>query len=509
MRITKFIILSVILMMTSCMSELVQYGSSDVRDVEVELSFESFTIARSSSQAKESEIKTVQMFVVDDEGDIVEDVFSSGSLSLSFRGRVGQNYRLYVFANNGSRIIGMDNEKSILDWEYATEQPVLFPCGLPMVGIKQIRVEQGKSGVAIELERLVSRVELKLSGELISSHGQFTLNSVKLRNCVKRLKPFLPGQKALKAEDVGDGDIASPSDIQKLNANESIVFYTLENMQGNLLPSNSDPWEKIPSKISGKENLCTYLEAEGTYYSSHYGGSNTYRMYLGSDNISNFDLRRNNFYRLTLSPTETNMRKLGNWKITSSDWTDSRSIKFSQTSMNLYPGSAGRITLKRTPSDLDVTLSDSGFAEAGLRYETNGDYIDVFSSSASETGKEAVLYAKSWDGRIEDSFKITIGPQYEFSGRIDMYPREATIKPGESIQLQAIFTLTRTEYGKEPEEIYSQDITHNSQTQWRVDKEPKCISVEGGRVTGLYEGKTIAVVIFSGAVNGTPITVKE
>ena len=492
------------LLLISCQKE--NCGSGSVR---VSFSLDDFVLSRSSSGAGESEIRTVQIFVTDSEGDIVENVFRNGISDLSFKGRVGETYHFYAFANNPSEIEGLETEDDILEWEYCTTLSEHFPHGFPMAGDTEWTVSGRDAGVKIVLTRLVSRLQLTLDNSLMSRHGSFSLSSVKLRNCPSSIKPFVSGQKALSSGSVGDGDEASADDLAKLNAGGSVDFYILENMQGDLLPGNGDPWAKIPSNLSSEEGLCTYLEAAGSYSSPGYGGNDTYRMYLGGDSAANFDLCRNSVYRLTLIPSEDNMRKEGNWKITASDWKDSRKMSFSRSVVNIQPGRSETFNLNCSPADFEFVLSDSGFSDIGLSYSVSGNAVTVSCSGDATTGKEAVLTAKSWDGRVQTSVKVHVGSGLTTRPIIILTPAKATLSVGETLQMNAVYRIQFLN-----DDVWyldmDKDVTSHEDVEWKVNTgRGAYISVTStGLVTALSKGTTDVYCIYGGDVNSADITVE-
>ena len=69
------------------------------------------------------------------------------------------------------------------------------------------------------------------------------------------------GNRAVDATEVGTGDYASEADVTLLNEGQEISLYVLENRQGTLLPSNEDPWRKVPDSLDETvAACCTYLE---------------------------------------------------------------------------------------------------------------------------------------------------------------------------------------------------------------------------------------------------------
>ncbi len=504
MKKTMPIILSLFPLLLSCQKEGGEGGG-----VSVSFTLDSFSLSRSSCVAGENDIGTLQLFVTDADGDIVDDVLSSGASPVSFKGRVGETYRLYAVANNPSRITGLRSEADILGWEYTTRLSEHFPCGLPMAGMTEYTVE-GKDGKArVELTRLVAKLSLTLDKSLMSIHGSFTADSVRLRNCPSRIRPFVSEEKVLDAACAADGDVAGEEDLSVLNTGGSVSFYVLENMQGDLLPGNGDPWAKTPENLSSRSDLCTYLEVAGSYSSPGYSGRDSYRMYLGSDNTSNFDLRRNSLYRLTFIPSEDNMRKEGNWKITASDWTDTRRMYFSSSYLKVAPGKEKSVELLFSPADFGYVLSESGLSDAGLSFSASGNLVTFSCSEDAEEGKSGLLTATSWDGRLETACTVSVGPERTEYDKLTVTPAEVTLAVGQTAQLQAVYTTTYYEDGI-PVVSHDYDVTSNKEVEWSVGKRgDKCFSISPeGLVTALSAGTGYAFCSYLNAGSSAVIKVE-
>lgn len=498
------IILLLLATLLSCHKEGGECGG-----VRVSFTLDSFSLSRSSCLTGEDEITAVQLFVTDADGDIVDDVFSGGGFPVSFKGRVGETYRLYAFANHPSEITGLSSEADILGWEYSANLSEHFPCGLPMAGVKEWTVTGRDAEVSIELTRLVAKLLLTLDKSLMSLHGNFTADSVRLRNCPSRIRPFAEGQKISDAADAGDGDVAGEEDLAVFNSGGSVCFYVLENMQGDLLPGNGDPWAKTPENLSSKADLCTYLEVEGSYSSPGYSGRDSYRMYLGSDNSSNFDLRRNSLYRLTFIPSEDNMRKEGNWKITASDWTDTRSMYFTSSLLIVMPGKEMSLELKFSPADFGYVLSDSGLSDVGLSYSAIGNTVTLSCAEDAQIGKSGLLTATSWDGRVETSCTVRVGSGRTTLSELSVTPAEVTLAVGETAQLKAMYRVSYYEDGV-PVNVIDFDVTSDKEVEWSVGKRgDQCFSISPtGLVTALSAGTGYAFCTYGGAGSSSTIKVK-
>lgn len=225
----------------------------------------------------------------------------------------GGSYNIYALANVGALSIP-SREEDFLAYACSIDDIDDLNGGFPMCW----KLEGFTAGVLehpvdIELERLVAKVRLAM---MTPDMEGFRVTSVRLCQAASTVRPFAAGgSRALSGETL-DGDYASEADLTTLNNGGSICFYTFENCQGTLLEGNNDPWDKVPDKIVGKADVCTYIEIACEHDgSSLLEGTVTYRLYLGADNCSNFDLVRNRDYTLTLITTYGGMSNGLSWKV--------------------------------------------------------------------------------------------------------------------------------------------------------------------------------------------------
>lgn len=225
-----------------------------------------------------------------------------------FRLPEGQ-YDCYAVAN----VDGFDPEDyslkdSILDFYIDTEGYDFDRYGFPMTWTTDRYIDLPKDrSITIDLERIVSRWEFSVD---LSELPELVINSVQMSNVAAYVKAF--GKENHVAN--GDGDFATYTDLMNLNDGGSMVFYVPENLQGDLLAGNTDPYEKNYETLcdavgSNWADRCTYLELTANFDpeandgSPTYTGSITYRFYLGDNDTSNFDVLRNTTNEITLTPT--------------------------------------------------------------------------------------------------------------------------------------------------------------------------------------------------------------
>lgn len=247
---------------------------------------------------------TVWQFLED--GTLYRSYYSdSPGAPFSVKGRLGVTYSFCAVLNMGDRRqdVSSAQDLSAVTFTAGSMADLTESTGLPMSSALQ-RVSFLDSGLRFSLEfvRLVSKFNFSLSTSGFKK-GSFDPVSVRILQASRSVCPFVRGNMAGQSSDVFDGDYASDEDLSTLRRGGGIVLYALENCQGTLLPGNTSPKAKVPGSIPGKEGLCTYLELVGNFEASDgtMTSVNTYRMYLGEDNCTNFDVTRNTVHNLSLS----------------------------------------------------------------------------------------------------------------------------------------------------------------------------------------------------------------
>lgn len=214
-------------------------------------------------------------------------------------------------------------------------------CGIPYMHVcKSVNTAaQLSAGRGIpdsdKCKRLFSKLTVRIDHSAFDGSGAnpdfFVNRKLYLRQANARLQPFstLP-QKALEAADVLAESDYDP-DMRATNASVTTYsFYVPENMQGTLLPGNTDSGRKTREELlaqgkSAAEPYVTYVEFEGALdpAAGGYGGDVTYRFYVGADNCSNFDLERGREYDILLTFRVGSLFQ-PDWKVQLDSWTDTR-----------------------------------------------------------------------------------------------------------------------------------------------------------------------------------------
>ncbi len=229
-----------------------------------------------------------------------------------------------------------------LDATYRRERfSEVAACGIPYAHVRKSvnTIAQLSEGKGIpdsdKCRRLFSKVTVRIDHSAFDVSGAdpdcFVNRKLYLRQVNGRLQPFSTvSQKAAEAADVLTESDYDP-DMRATSASVATYsFYVPENMQGTLLPGNTDSRRKTRGELiaqgkSAAEPYVTYVEFEGTLdpAAGGYGGDVTYRFYVGSDNCSNFDLERGREYDIRLSFRVGSLFE-PDWKVELDNWTDTR-----------------------------------------------------------------------------------------------------------------------------------------------------------------------------------------
>lgn len=240
------------------------------------------------------------------------------TLMLSFPS--GMNgFNIYMLGNVGE-VIPPEVERELGNLKCVVESYSDFNSrGVPVAGSF---IGYRKGDLAhFRLKRLVGQYNIQM--RVSADDAEYTVKSLGLKNCAKDFYPFCTDARAEMFSCFCDegpcGDRLTDEDVERLNAGEVVSLYFMENLQGELLPGNTDRKAKIPAAIdaveSGASGRCTYLEvvADLVTPTARYTDGK-YRFYLGANQTSDFSIRRNTLYNVVLDFTQ-NMVDEEEWRI--------------------------------------------------------------------------------------------------------------------------------------------------------------------------------------------------
>ena len=362
--------------------------------------------------ANETAVSNLNIFIYDEASGLLHSTgyFTSFS-SIRFDHLIeGRRYRILALGNTGRRNAPARLAQALQTKAYFDDPESISESGIPMACDTSVVFGSAGDGysVCLRLRRLMARYALQL--DLSRMRGDLELHSAEVHNVAGSVYPWQAESRA-EADELCDGDCLTEEELEDLTYGETIRLLVPENLQGDLLEGNDDPWQKVPSQLGEEGDCCTYLEIQARYrFEGMTINDLRYRIYLGEDNIRNFDIRRNTSYVVTLSLTDTNAVIASSWKVTRGEVDDSRVLAFDRKRDTLLQHSSLVRSLLRQPTPFGYRLvAGEGFSEAGLSFTDDGAGGCRIQSGAidghSRTGR---IWAVSWDGAKQDYCDITI-----------------------------------------------------------------------------------------------------
>lgn len=324
----------------------------------------------SYSSATLSRVSNVNIYVYH-QGELVShDYFNSSSgINVKFPSST-ETYNVYMLSNVGN-ITPPASEFELSNLVYSfTDYGAFQTNGFPMAN-SFLNYKPGAQ-VSFKLKRLIGMYSISMENN--SDVVDYNIKSLQMRNCSRDIYPF--GSKAA-TKFLESGDYLTSSDISTLNRGGAVTVYFLENLQGELLPANKDPKQKIPDNLPNTSvaSRCTYLQmcADVTTPTAHFDNI-YYRVYLGQNLTTDFSIVRSTLYNLTLD-FSTNLIADEGWRIEPEDPQVLGAIKLSKTEAGVIKGIDDIIyvttqSANGNPVDFTVTPVASEASAAGLTYTT-------------------------------------------------------------------------------------------------------------------------------------------
>ena len=402
---------------------------------------------KSSFAWSDTYVRDYEIFLVNADTGTVEDcVFQTGSSAVTMTAVAGQPYVLYALVNHGSKLSAR-NTAELDDLALDISYDEISSYGIPMSGTYAHVMTTGTNTIRIPVTRLLARIDFKVDPSCLVHADEgcgFSITNVAVCNAMTSYSPFIDENKQTKSTGIDYGfDEASSADLETVNSGGKISLYLFENMQGDLLSGNDDPWSKVPSNISNSER-CSYLEVKAFYSAQGLSSDNiTYRMFLGGDSTSNFDIKRNTIYTITLIPTEDEIDgSRGSWKIVSRDWDDMRSMIFNPEDITVPSLGSASAVVSMDPEPFDVTISHTDWLDAaGCTWSYDQGTLTVTNVTGITQGITGYVTATSWDEAWDADLLVYVAPM-KTPKSLAISPSPVTVKVGGTQTLTATATYS-------------------------------------------------------------------
>ena len=390
-------------------------------DVEFCVSCTDSIETKSSISASETAVTNLNLFVYYD-GKLETSSYIESPTSFSMSLVKGRTYNMYALANMG-KVTAPFKEEEIKSYQYSISKVTDIKLAFPMCWSLADKTISGSGPrININLERMVSRINFSIDS---SELEDFTVTAVRLRQAALKMYPFFDngseGSRVSNLSEVGDGDWASSSDLTKLNAGQKIWFYALENCQGVLLPGNKSAESKIPSEIPYGSELCTYLEMTASYSGEYEGvpvssDNVVYRFYIGNDNCSDFNVRRNNSVDISLTVTRDRIFD-ESWKVSYGD--DLPEVNYSLTivkpNMELSIGETANLSAMYIKNVGGVKNSESDVTAYAAWSSSNASVATVSAGKITAKGVGTATITATYNGyTAKSTVTVTDAVTYDY-----------------------------------------------------------------------------------------------
>lgn len=230
-------------------------------------------------------------------------------------------YTILAAANLGYELPFRTLEEA-REYRYHLAYPDEFSQGLPMVAWQE-GATVGEDGVLeVELERLMARIELTIDRSQLQADIDFKVTDVRVGACPSSVLLLGPSKVNGPQETFSVGYGKTGNQVSALNEgangglSRSVNVYLLENCQGDLLENVQTDSGKVFT--DGRyQDICSYIELKAQYHSPSHsttvGERLIYRFYLG-ENLNNFDVVRNTWYRITVCPRGDGLQE-SSWRV--------------------------------------------------------------------------------------------------------------------------------------------------------------------------------------------------
>ena len=378
---------------------------------------------RSSVSPDEDAIRDVNVYAFRN-GFLESYAFAEDSDDIAMDLTVGNGYNIYAVANLGRCEMNCTEDEFARLYEYSVSRLSDLSDLIPMsCVVTDVNVVSSPGTIVLNMERKAARITLSVDKEALLEGLQ--VQSVRLCQCASRVFPFRwhgdGGSRVLSASETIDGDYATASDLRLLNDGKEMVLYTLENCQGILLPDNTDPFKKVPMMIEDKDELCTYIDVKCSFTGQGlFDGDVSYRIYLGLDACTSFDIPGNSCIDISLMLTDEGLRTVS-WKVdadvnVSDGYARGRVLEGMHDLDDLYVGEVLKYEVEVSDELMDYLGGDATGCTLGLQKEGAESDDVIFKDLSYE---DDVMTVELWCRRPGNAALYLYSPEGECLGCLD------------------------------------------------------------------------------------------
>lgn len=314
-------------------------------------------------------VKDLNLYVVNGAGAVVEHVFVENAGDAQATIYNNETYTVYAVVNGG---YPMPQKTAV---EIESMMPALSSAcsSIVMTGKTEPLSLSDGDEIEIPVKRCAAKIVVKGDYSQLSPGVTINIRSVMLRNIPNSIKLF--GKSAIVSAAGAQNSLS----VENPTAEEfarGVEFYQYENMQGTLLPGNTDQKLKVWPQGNLYSQLCSYVYMEAEYSSEQKQGRVIYRFYLGKDMTSNYDVERNMIYTVNVVFKGNGGIDESTWRVDASGLVDvlPPEISFGQSSVPMYDLQERNLEFARLETrgkELEVSSSDNSVVQV-LEYSSSG-----------------------------------------------------------------------------------------------------------------------------------------
>ena len=259
-------------------------------------------------------------------------------------------------------------------------------------------LDGAKDGViTLPLERTMAKVNLSVEFDALvlamfpdenisGEHYGISVDDVLLGGICQSVGLFDP---QLNSRSASTGDI-TVSQSDEGSGKPVYTFYVPESLGGDILYGNTNPLNKSASALEAKglePSAYPYIETKMSFssYMSNGSFSKTFRFYIGEDQLSNFDVRRNSIYDITLRISYNGLDISGEWKLDGDSRNDLRSLGLDVQDYSVSPGESTVILMDYKWNDGSNISGTMYLRSNGFAVGAGGDR-DSYLANGTEPG---------------------------------------------------------------------------------------------------------------------------
>lgn len=274
---------------------------------------------KTRSVVDENAVSNIHVLIYDSSGNLISHGYSAGK-SVTMSTVSGSGYTIYAIANTGDESLFGGTTASTIEKLKSLATPLpgrmedivksgVLPMSGSLTGVTVSSDGSTQTITGLTLERMVAKVNVS-----VSASSDFVITGYAIKNLPSQSYYIArPNADEGSSEDLAVGDDAPFKGFNtpevETSSIKNLTFYMYENRRGDRISIDGSEGD-----LTSQQQKAQYAPENATYvevYTRCSGYTPVYRIYLGSDNCRNYNIKRNGNYTCEvniLSATQTDSR---------------------------------------------------------------------------------------------------------------------------------------------------------------------------------------------------------